>query len=115
MLNKFSNLEVQSILKNFASNGVIQMHCSGKYINSQNQGLLKEKWDAYKTHFHDPNIQENMRNAKKEQYQEGFLRDLFVKILGYTLSRANDYNLTTELKKVKDSKKADGGIILKIK
>jgi type I restriction-modification system DNA methylase subunit len=83
-----------------------------KYINAQNQKVLKEKWEAYKVHFHDPNIQENIRNAKEEQYQEGFLRDLFVKILGYTLNPAKDYNLTTELKNVKDSKKADGGIIV---
>ncbi|MFD0932521.1 Eco57I restriction-modification methylase domain-containing protein [Psychroflexus salinarum] len=82
-----------------------------KYINAQDQSLLKEKWEAYKTHFHDPRIKENIRNAKKEQYQEGFLRVLFVKILGYTLNPATDYNLTTELKKVKDSKKADGGIL----
>jgi hypothetical protein len=86
-----------------------------KYINAQDQKLLKEKWEAYKVHFHDPNIQENIRNAKEEQYQEGFLRDLFVKILGYTLNPANDYNLTTELKNVKDSKKADGGIVVKDK
>ena len=86
-----------------------------KYINAQDQKVLKEKWEAYKVHFHDPNIQENIRNAKEEQYQEGFLRDLFVNILGYTLNPANDYNLTTELKNVKDSKKADGGIVVKDK
>ena len=40
---------------------------------------------------------------------------MFVKILGYTLNPVNDYNLTTELKNVKDSKKADGGIIVKNK
>jgi hypothetical protein len=57
-----------------------------KYINAQNQGLLEEKWEAYGTHI-DPNIQENIRNAKEEQYQEGFLRDLFVKILSYTLTQ----------------------------
>jgi type I restriction-modification system DNA methylase subunit len=86
-----------------------------KYINAQDQKLLIEKWEAYKAHFHDPSIQENIRNAKEEQYQEGFLRDLFVKILGYTLNPASDYNLTTELKNVKDSKKADGGIVVKDK
>jgi type I restriction-modification system DNA methylase subunit len=86
-----------------------------KYINAQDQKVLKEKWEAYKVHFHDPNIQENIRNAKEEQYQEGFLRDLFVNILGYTLNPANDYNLTAELKNVKDSKKADGGIVVKDK
>jgi REP element-mobilizing transposase RayT len=83
-----------------------------KYINAQDQSLLKEKWEAYKTRFLDPKFQENIRNAKEEQYQEGFLRDLFVKILGYTLNPTVGFNLTTELKNVKDSKKADGGIIV---
>lgn len=83
-----------------------------KYINAQDQSLLKEKWEAYKTRFLDPEFQENIRNAKEEQYQEGFLRDLFVKILDYTLNPTVGFNLTTELKNVKDSKKADGGIIV---
>ena len=61
------------------------MHCSEKYINSQNKGLLREKWEAYKTHFNDHYIQENIRNAKEEQYQEGFLRDLFVKLKKYRI------------------------------
>jgi type I restriction-modification system DNA methylase subunit/REP element-mobilizing transposase RayT len=83
-----------------------------KYTNAQNQNLLEEKWVTYQAHFQNPSIQENIRNAKEEQYQEGFLRDLFVNILGYTLNPANDFNLTTELKNVKDSKKADGGIVI---
>jgi hypothetical protein len=35
-----------------------------KYITAQDQKFLKEKWEAYKVHFHDPNIQENIRNAE---------------------------------------------------
>jgi hypothetical protein len=83
-----------------------------KYLKSQHTLKLNEKWDIYKSHFLNPIIQENIRNSKEEQYQEGFLRDLFVKILGYTLNPENSFNLTTELKNVKDSKKADGGIII---
>src|SRR5690606_19438229 len=83
-----------------------------KYLKSQDSANLNEKWDLYKSHFLNPTIQENIRNSKEEQYQEGFLRDLFVKILGYTLNPENNFNLTTELKNVKDSKKADGGIII---
>ena len=64
--------------------GLFQSTVIEKYINAQNQKVLKEKWEVYKVHFHDPNIQENIRNAKEEQYQEGFLRDLFVKILIYS-------------------------------
>jgi hypothetical protein len=63
-------------------------------------------------HFSNPTIQENIRNSKEEQFQEGFLRELFVNILGYTLNPNPDFNLTTEYKNVKDSKKADGAIII---
>jgi hypothetical protein len=35
-----------------------------KYINAQDQKVLNEKWEAYKVHFHDPNIQENIRYTK---------------------------------------------------
>ena len=83
-----------------------------KYLKAQNAEYILEKWQAYKTHFLNPTIQENIRNSKEEQYQEGFLRDLFVKILGYTLNPDNNFNLTTELKNRKDSKKADGGILV---
>tara|TARA_R100000306_G_scaffold14412_1_gene17876 strand:+ start:5492 stop:8488 length:2997 start_codon:yes stop_codon:yes gene_type:complete len=86
-----------------------------KYLKSQDKIKLVEKWELYKSHFLNPVIQENIRNSKEEQYQEGFLRDLFVKILGYTLNPEHNFNLTTELKNVKDSKKADGGIIIKEK
>ena len=37
--------------------------------------------------------------------EEGFLRELFVKILGYTLNPEPNFNLTTELKNEKGAKK----------
>ena len=83
-----------------------------RQLKTQNKTLISEKWIAYKAHFFNPAIQENIRNAKEEQYQEGFLRDLFVTIFGYTLNPETNFNLTTELKNAKDSKKADGGIII---
>lgn len=83
-----------------------------KYTNQINKELLSEKWELYKRHFHNKQIQENIYNSKEEQYQEGFLRDLFVNILGYTLNPADNFNLTTEYKNIKDSKKADGAIII---
>lgn len=83
-----------------------------KYLQTQYTENLLEKWDLFRAHFHNPTIQQNIRNSKEEQYQEGFLRDLFVKILGYTLNPDKDFNLTTEYKNVKDSKKADGAIII---
>ena len=83
-----------------------------KYLLAQNKETLSKQWERYQNYFHNPSIQENIRNSKEEQFQEGFLRELFVKILGYTLNPNPDFNLTTELKNVKDSKKADGAIII---
>ena len=83
-----------------------------KYLQALNQDSINQKWNDFTTYFHNPERQENIRNSKEEQYQEGFLRELFVKILGYTLNPEPNFNLTTEYKNVKDSKKADGAIIV---
>jgi hypothetical protein len=83
-----------------------------KYLKSQHTEELKEKWALFKAYFHNSTIQENIRNSKEEQFQEGFLRELFVNVLGYTLNPEPNFNLTTEYKNVKDSKKADGAIII---
>ncbi|WP_317206378.1 Eco57I restriction-modification methylase domain-containing protein [Chryseobacterium sp. MFBS3-17] len=40
------------------------------------------------------------------------MRDLFVDVFGYTLNPTVGFNLTTELRNIKDTKKADGGIII---
>lgn len=82
-----------------------------KYLKTQNPEILNQKWDLFKSHFHNATIQENIRNSKEEQYQGEFLIDLFVTILGYTKNPTPDFNLTTELKNVKDSRKADGAMI----
>lgn len=83
-----------------------------KYLKSADQNILKEKYSIFSTHFLNSNIQENIRNSKEEQYQEGFLNDLFVNIFGYTKNPTPNFNLTTELKNIKDSKKVDGAIII---
>ena len=84
-------------------------------LNKYLKGLESEKVDdAYKkitSHFHNPTIQENIRKANEEQYQEGFLRDLFVNVFGYTLNPETNFNLTTELKNIRGSKKTDGAIL----
>lgn len=86
-----------------------------KYLKGQNATLLLKKWEAYKNHFLNLKVQEDIKSLKEEQYQGEFLEDLFVKILGYTKpasSTETKFNLTTEYKNVKDSKKADGAIII---
>jgi type I restriction-modification system DNA methylase subunit len=86
-----------------------------KYLSQHNPEKIHLAYQDYCTYFHNPSIQENIRNSKEEQYQEGFLRELFVSILGYTLNPNPNFNLTTEYKNIKDSKKADGAILIEDK
>jgi hypothetical protein len=79
-----------------------------KYLKQQDGARIAAAYAAFTKHFHDPAVQANIRDAKEEQYQEGFLRDLFVSVLGYTLNPQAGYDLTSELKNEKGSKKADG-------
>ena len=87
-------------------NNVVQ-----KYINTIDKKVLDEKWLLFTSVFHNATKQNNIRNSKEEQYQEGFLRELFVPILGYTLNPDANYNLITEQKNENNSKKADGAIL----
>ena len=82
-----------------------------KYIAALPEEQLSKAWEQYKSYFLVPAVQENIRASKEEQFQEGFLRELFVKVLGYTLNPTPDYNLITEQKNETDAKKADGAIL----
>ncbi len=82
-----------------------------KYLNDLDSDLINNKYAQFQDYFGNPVRQENIRESKEEQFQEGFLRELFVKILGYTLNPEPDFNLTTELKNILNSKKADGAIL----
>lgn len=92
--------------------GLFQNTVTKKYLLSQGE-RIKSAYKLFTAYFLNPDVQENIRNSKEEQFQEGFLRELFVKVLGYTLNPDPDYNLITEQKNEKDSKKADGAIIVK--
>lgn len=82
-----------------------------KYLALQDRSALQTAFEQFSAHFHNPQIQENIRNAKEEQYQGEFLIDLFANVLGYVKHPAPNFNLTTELKNLKDGKKADGAIL----
>ena len=82
-----------------------------KYLQTQSKDRVCKQWKIFQAHFHNPSVQENIRNSKEEQYQAGFIIDLFVNTLGYTKNPTPNFNITTEYKNIKDSKKADGAII----
>lgn len=83
-----------------------------KYLKQQDGVRMQAAYATYTAYFHDRERQANIREAKEEQFQEGFLRELFVRVLGYTLNPDPRYDLTTELKNEQGSKKADGAVLL---
>ena len=90
----------------FFQNSVIK-----KYLAALNNEQVTAAWEVYKAYFLNQEIQDNIRSSKEEQFQEGFLRELFVKVFGYTLNPSPNFNLITEQKNETDAKKADGAIL----
>ena len=82
-----------------------------KYLKGLESEKVNQAYERFTSHFHNPTIQENIRNSKEEQYQGEFLIDLFVSVFGYVKNPTPDFNLTTELKNIKGSKKTDGAIL----
>ena len=90
---------------------LFQKSVEKKYLNGLDTALIDQKFNDFQRYFGNVEIQENIRNSKEEEFQEGFIRELFVNILDYTLKPQPDYNIVLEKKNVDDSKKADGAIL----
>ncbi|PQV49541.1 transposase IS200 family protein [Jejuia pallidilutea] len=82
-----------------------------KYLKGLDTEKVNKVYQKFTEHFHNSTIQENIRNSKEEQYQGEFLIDLFVNVLGYTKNPTPNFNLTTELKNIRGSRKTDGAIL----
>lgn len=91
---------------------IFQRNIFNKYIEGLDNSMIDSRYKLYSDYFLNSEIQENIHQSKEEQFQEGFLRELFVKILGYTLNPSPDFNLITEKKNEDNSKKADGAILV---
>ena len=90
---------------------LFQQSVQKKFIAELDKVRVENAYQKLIAHFHNPSIQENIRNAKEEEYQEGFVRDLFVNVLGYVLNPQPNFNLVLEKKNERNSKKADGVIL----
>ena len=92
---------------------MLQKNIVKKYIkNHIDTEKIAELYQKYKNTFHNLEKIQHIKDSKEEQYQEGFLRDLFCDILGYTINPEPNFNLITEKKNESDSRKADGAIII---
>ncbi|MFZ2325070.1 MAG: DNA methyltransferase [Ignavibacteriaceae bacterium] len=90
---------------------LFQKSVVNKYLKNLNQQTVEEAYKQFQQFYDDAERIENIRLLKEENYQEGFLREIFVDVLGYTINPNKNYNLTTEYKNETDSKKADGAIL----
>ncbi len=81
-----------------------------KNLNRLDNQLVEKAYQVFKQNYSQEKINK-IKTLKEEEYQDGFLRDIFVDVLGYTIKPNDNYNLVRELKNSADSKKADGAII----
>ena len=90
---------------------LFQKSVLNKYLSNLDENRINKAYNNFKEYYGDKERIDNIRALKEENYQEGFLREIFVDVLGYTINPNTNYNLTTEYKNETDSKKADGAIL----
>ena len=90
---------------------IFQKSVLNKFIKSQDTAKIEAAYKKFCDTFLQPDRQVEIRSMKEEEYQDGFLDDLFVNILGYIKRPNTGFNLVREKKNEADSKKADGAIL----
>ncbi|MBN2088966.1 N-6 DNA methylase, partial [candidate division KSB1 bacterium] len=91
--------------------GIFQKSVLNKYLKNLDPAQVQTAYGKFQRFYGDAARLSNIELLKEESYQEGFLREIFVQVLGYTINPDPGYNLTTEFKNLTDSKKADGAIL----
>jgi type I restriction-modification system DNA methylase subunit len=89
---------------------IFQKSVLNKYLSNLDQEAVDSAFEVFKQNYSETKIEE-IKSIKEEAYQDGFLRDIFVDVLGYIIKPDDGYNLTREFKNLTDSKKADGAIL----
>ncbi|MBE9561417.1 MAG: type I restriction enzyme HsdR N-terminal domain-containing protein, partial [Proteobacteria bacterium] len=87
---------------------IFQKSIIQKHLANLNQ--LDEAFQKFKNIYNFDKIQ-LIKTLKEEEYQDGFLRDIFVNVFDYILKPDENFNLVREFKNQTDSKKADGAIL----
>jgi hypothetical protein len=81
-----------------------------KYLSTIDESVIESAYLEYKR-VYSPEKIKNIQVAKEEQYQEGFIKDVFGSVLGYSVYPEHPYNIETEKKNETNAKKADGAIL----
>ena len=89
---------------------IFQKSVIKKYLSNLDKEQVENAYQKFRENYSPRKIEE-IKNLKEEEYQDGFLRDLFVDVLGYTLKPDDNYNLVREFKNQDDGRKADGAIL----
>ncbi len=89
---------------------IFQKSVIQKHLSNLDKDQIENAFQKFKENYGPAKI-EKIKQLKEEEYQDGFLRDLFVDVFGYTLKPDANYNLVREFKNQADGRKADGAII----
>jgi len=89
---------------------IFQKSVINKHLKNLDKEQVEKAYRTFKENYSSRKIAK-IRELKEEEYQDGFLRDIFVDVLGYTLKPNENYNLVREYKNQKDGKKADAAIL----
>lgn len=89
---------------------IFQKSVLKRHLDNLDKERVEKAHQKFRENYNPAKIEE-IKKLKEEEYQDGFLRDIFVDVFGYTLKPDSNYNLAREFKNQGDGKKADGAIL----
>ncbi len=89
---------------------IFQKSVINKHLKNLDKNKVEVAYQKFRNNYNPAKINK-IKQLKEEEYQDGFLRDVFVDVFGYILKPDDNYNLAKEFKNQKDGKKADGAIL----
>lgn len=89
---------------------IFQKSVIKRHLDNLDKGQVEKAYQKFRGNYSPAKIEE-IKKLKEEEYQDGFLRDIFVDVFGYILKPDSNYNLAREFKNQGDGKKADGAIL----
>jgi len=89
---------------------IFQKSVIKRHLDNLDKEQVEKAYQKFRENYSPAKIEE-IKKLKEEEYQDGFLRDIFVDVFEYILKPDSNYNLAREFKNHGDGKKADGAIL----